>query len=49
MAKAALQQYQKAASAAAKPEPGIEALVLRHLIVIAEDELQALQVAPVGF
>ena len=44
VAKAALQEFQAAASACLKAEAGVEALVLRHLIVIAEDELQAVQV-----
>ena len=44
VAKAALQEFQAAASASLKAESGVEALVLRHLIVIAEDELQAVQV-----
>ena len=44
VAKLALQEIQKAAIAGPKPEQGTEAMVLRHLIIMAEDELAALQV-----
>lgn len=44
IAKLALQEYHKAALAGPKPEQGVEAVILRHLIVMAEDELLAKQV-----
>ena len=48
IAKLALKEYHRQACAASKPEQGVEAMVLRHLIIMAEDELTALQVRQAG-